>query len=51
MNICENSILMAILGDCMGIPYEFPKKMISIKSPDDYLTAYKRELEVVIFLQ
>ena len=44
MNICENSILMAILGDCMGIPYEFPKKMISIKSPDDYLTASKKRI-------
>lgn len=44
MNICENSILMAILGDCMGIPYEFPKKMINIKSPDDYLTASKKRI-------
>lgn len=44
MNICENSILMAILGDCMGIPYEFPKKMISMESPDDYLTASKKRI-------
>ena len=44
MNICENSILTAILGDSMGVPYEFPNKMIELHSPDDYLTSSKKRI-------
>lgn len=41
MSILETSILTAVLGDCMGIPYEFPKKVISIEDTDDVLKSYK----------
>lgn len=40
----RNSILMAILGDCMGVPYEFPNKLVEIDNPDDYLSSYKRKI-------
>lgn len=44
MNVVESSILTAILGDCMGVPYEFPKKLVSIDEPDSILTSYKKRI-------
>ena len=44
MSIIENSILTAILGDCMGIPCEFPKKLVSIDDTDSILSSYKKRI-------
>ena len=49
MNVLESAILTAILGDCMGIPYEFPKKIISIDNSDSVLASYKKKVGGVYF--